>query len=155
MVEPARFAQVRDEQVEQAVIIVIAPDGSLGEPIVGHSGNGSDIHELAVTLIAVKPAFVSRVRRIAGCDEPLEELRLLNSPQTNTSILPSLLKSPQAADSLAIGTPSPLEWVTSSNMPPPEFRNSDNGASDSQPPRRSRTSRFPSLSKSARERLNA
>ena len=57
------------------------------------------------------------------------------SPQTKRSIKPSLSKSPQAAASVAIGSPSPLVIVTSSKVPAPLLWSKESRIGVSHPPR--------------------
>ena len=43
VVEPARLAHVRDEEVEPAVAVVVAPGRPLGAPLVDDAGRGGDV----------------------------------------------------------------------------------------------------------------
>ena len=64
VIQARRLAQVGDEEVGPAVVVVVAPGDPLAEPIVGHAGGGGDIDERAVAPIVVEPAPVATVRAL-------------------------------------------------------------------------------------------
>ena len=80
VVEPAGSVHVRDEQVEPAVAVVVAPGRSLGDAFIDDAGRGGDVLERAVALVVIEPAAG---RWAWGRSR-------WYSPQTNRSSRPSL-----------------------------------------------------------------
>ena len=136
VVQPAGRVEVRDEEVEPAVAVVVAPGRPLGHALVDDAGRGGDVLERAVALVVVEPAAVGGVGRFAvvlAADEEVERgRRRRNRPRRP-------IRSTAAR-------PGRWRWSRPRRSPPPLFRRSESRADFSQAPRSSRTSGLPSLS---------
>ena len=152
MVEPARLAHVRDEEVEPAVAVVVAPGRSLGAPLVGDAGRDGDVDERAVTAVVVEPAAVAGVarrrrrcaagRQILAADEEVDQAVVV-------------IIAPRGRLGLRSARPDRRRRSRHRTTHPPCSARARAAAAFSQAPRRSKTSRSPSLSKSARVTFRA
>ena len=138
-IEPAGRPSVRDEEVEPAVVVVVAPGRPLGAPLVGHAGRGGDVVERAVAVVVIEPAagfagWPGGWRRAGS-----------NSPQTNRSTSRRCRSRPRRPTRSRSARPARRQ-TSRPRMPSPLFRKSDIRIGFSQAPRSSRTSRSPSLS---------
>ena len=61
VVQAARLAHVRDEEVEPAVAVVVAPGRALGATLVGDARRRGDVHERAVAAVVIEPATIAGV----------------------------------------------------------------------------------------------
>ena len=66
MVEAARLAHVRDEEVEPAIVVIVAPGRALGAALVRDAGCVRDVFERAVALVVVEPAAIPGIARVAS-----------------------------------------------------------------------------------------
>ena len=90
-IEPGGAFHVRDEQVEPAVVVVVAPGRPLRPSIVLDAGRGGDVDERAVSLVVIEPAVVPRVGACSATVSPdSDRAGARYSPQTNRSSRPSL-----------------------------------------------------------------
>ena len=61
VVKTVAAPEIRDIEVDEAVAVVIAPGGSLGEAVIAHAGGFRDVDKRSIASIAIKPAAVPRV----------------------------------------------------------------------------------------------